>query len=206
MGVPLPPLPRLADEVFWEPGGPSVIDVLATEHRRLGALCDWLRDARTPARRREIADVVIATITRHLSAEEQYVYPSVRAVLPDGDGLADQEIDQDRALLRALRRLAATGPAQPEFDPLVAAVAELLARHARMSGETLLPRLLAAVSAEDLVRLGNRVEVAQEAAPTRPHPRAPAHPPWNKLVDPALGVLDKARDAITRRHTYPDDL
>jgi hypothetical protein len=199
-------LPRLADEVFWEPGGPSVIELLEVEHRRMGALCAWLRGTRSQARRREIADVVTATVARHLSAEEQYVYPSVRAALPDGDALADREIAEDRALLRTLRDLADADPAGPHFDQLVAALADALTRHSRVSGQALLPRLRAEVSDADLVRLGNRVEVAQEAAPTRPHPRAPATPPWNKLVDPALGVMDKARDALTGRPTYPDDL
>ncbi|MBX6721770.1 MAG: hemerythrin domain-containing protein, partial [Dactylosporangium sp.] len=58
----------------------------------------------------------------------------------------------------------------------------------------------------DLVRLGNRILVAEEAAPTRPPPRAPDRPPWNKLVDPVLGVADKLRDVLTRRVTYPADL
>ena len=27
-------------------------------------------------------------------------------------------------------------------------------------------------------------------APTRPHPGTPATPPWNKVVDPAVAVVD----------------
>jgi len=205
VGVPLPPLPRLAGGAFWEPHGRSVVDLLADEHRRLGGLCAWLAGARTPARRREIADVVTATVVRHLRAEEQYVYPSVRAVLPDGDELAEREVARDRALLRTLGDLASTAPGDPAFDRLVRAAAGLLAGHTRAAG-VILPRLRTEVDDEDLIRLGNRVEVAQEAAPTRPHPAAPATPPWNRLVNPALGVVDKARDALTRRRTHPEDL
>ena len=71
----------------------------------------------------------------------------------------------------------------------------------RRCEETLFPRLREAVSEADLIRLGNRVVIAEEAAPTRPHPGTPATPPWNKVVDPAIAVLDKLRDAVGRRAT-----
>jgi hypothetical protein len=62
------------------------------------------------------------------------------------------------------------------------------------------------VPIEDLIRVGNRFETAAEAAPTRPHPATPSSPPWNKVVDPAVAVVDKLRDAVTRRTTYAKDL
>lgn len=202
----LPPLPDLERDAFWDPGGSSIVDDLDTEHRRMGALCTWLAQTRNPSRRRQIADVLTATVARHLSAEEQYLYPSVRAVLRDGDALADREIARGRVLLRTLRRLADAVASGPDSNRLVRAVAEQLDRHARGAGERLLPGLRAAVSETDLIRLGNRAQVAREAAPTRPHPNAPAAPPWNKLVEPALGIVDKTRDALSRRRTYPEDL
>ena len=85
------------------------------------------------------------------------------------------------------------------------ATAGLLAGHTRAADLTL-PRLRTEVDDADLIRLGNRVELAQEAAPTRAHPDAPATPPWNRLVNPTLGLVDKARDALARRPTYPEDL
>jgi hypothetical protein len=45
------------------------------------------------------------------------------------------------------------------------------------------------------------VLIAEEAAPTRPHPGTPATPPWNKVVDPMVGVVDRLRDAVDRRTT-----
>ena len=69
-----------------------------------------------------------------------------------------------------------------------------------------MPLLVRMASVEDLVRLGNRVESAKEAAPTRPHPGTPATPPWNKVVDPAVAIVDKVRDVVGRRTTYPQDL
>ena len=150
--------------------------------------------------------MLTATVTRHLSAEEQYLYPSVRSALPDGAPVADREIAADAALLRALMELSGTATGEPEFDRAVAEITDRLARHTRVAAAEIFPALRAVATEADLIRLGNRVEIAEEAAPTRPHPDTPATPPWNRIVEPAVGVVDKVRDAVTGRQTYLEDL
>jgi hypothetical protein len=191
--VNLPPLPPVGGETT----GRNVVDVLAEQHRELIGLADRLAaDDRTD---RRLADVVIATLSRHLSAEEQYLYPAVRTAVPGGDGLADRELAEDHELLVLLQRL-------DRGEPATAEVAEAVRRHVAADAEELLPLLTQMVPVEDLIRVGNRIELAEEAAPTRPHPGTPSTPPWNKIVDPAVAVVDKLRDVVTRRTTYPSDL
>ena len=183
--VPLPPLPPVAPDA--RPGGRSMVDLLIAEHRGLVELSARLSDPVT-------ASVFTAGLVRHLSAEEQYLYPTVRAALRDGDRLADTEIEADAALLRSLRLSAfpdtATG----------------LRGHVERCHTRLFPALRAVLDDAALIRLGNRVLIAEEAAPTRPHPGTPFVPPWNRVVEPAVGVLDKVRDALTRRPTRAEDL
>jgi hypothetical protein len=183
-----------------------MVDLLAEEHDQIVALCAELTDEVTPDRRSQVAEVLTATVARHLSGEEQYLYPTVRSALPDGGSLADREIAADAEVLRTLRELAGVTPTETRFDQLVGEVAGQLRRHAETASTEIFPALRAAASDSDLIRLGNRVEIAEEAAPTRPHPDAPATPPWNRVVEPALGVVDKVRDAVTGRRTYVDDL
>ncbi|MGW4943469.1 hemerythrin domain-containing protein [Actinoplanes sp. NPDC004185] len=201
MSVQLPPLPPVGGETT----GPNVVDLINREHRELLTLCEELTgDGTDPARRRTVAQVISAGLSRHLSAEEQYLYPAIRSTVPDGYALVDREIAEDRALLEALRLLEA---ADDEGRPDRAAdVCRRLTRHADAAAGELLPMLLQMAPVEDLIRLGNRVELAEEAAPTRPHPGTPATPPWNKVVDPAVAVVDKMRDMMSRRTTYPRDL
>lgn len=213
MTVPLPPLPSFGDEWHTPPAGRSIVDILAEEHHRLRGLCTRLdRLARRGARAGGVCDVLTAGVVRHLSAEEQYLYPTVRAVLPDGHLIADREIVADDEMLRTLRRLATRSAgsggraADPAYQGLVRALCGQVTRHAHRADRQILARLAAVCSESDLVRLGNRAEIATEAAPTRPHPSAPSRPPWNKLTDPALGVVDKLRDALSGRATYPTDL
>jgi hypothetical protein len=174
---PLPPLPGgLAAEV--RPGGRDILDLLDEEHRLLDALCARLAEGGP------VTGVLTATLSRHLSAEEQYLYPAVRAVVAGGAALADAE----SATLR-----------QPDVVPAVRA-------HIDRCNRLLFPPLRAALDENARIRLGNRAVIAAEAAPTRPHPWAPRTPPWNKLVDPLVGVLDKARDAATGRATRVSQL
>jgi hypothetical protein len=186
----LPPLPPTGGEIT----GRNVLDVLAEQHSVLVTLCERL--VAEPGDKR-LADVVVATLSRHLSAEEQYLYPAVRRVVPDGGRLADRELAEDRELLLLLKDLANAGPER---------LTEAVRRHVATDEAELLPVLAQMVPVEDLIRVGNRIEMAEEAAPTRPHPGTPSTPPWNKLVDPVVAVADKVRDAVTGRTTYPRDL
>lgn len=197
----LPPLPPVGGETT----GRNVVDVITGQHRELLALCDRLTGS-SGAERSRIAQVVVATLSRHLSAEEQYLYPAVRKVVPDGDLLADRELAEDHQLLVTLKRLDGARPEDPAFGELAAGVTEAVRRHVDADAEELLPLLTQMVPVEDLIRVGNRVETAEEAAPTRPHPATPSRPPWNKIVDPAVAVVDKVRDVAGRRVTYPRDL
>jgi hemerythrin-like domain-containing protein len=176
--------------------GRNVVDVVAEQHAELLRLCSLLQAAPDD---RSLAGVVIATTSRHLSAEEQYLYPAVRLVVSGGDDLADRELAEDRELLVTLQRLE-TG------EHVAAELTAAVRRHVEADAEELLPVLTQMAPVDDLIRIGNRFETAEEAAPTRPHPGTPSTPPWNKVVDPAVAVLDKLRDAVKGRVTYPKDL
>lgn len=178
--APLPPLPPLPGGLAAgaRPGGRDLLDVLDEEHERLAALCARMADGDP------VAGVLTATLSRHLSAEEQYLYPAVRAVVPGGAALADAE----SAALRG----------STEVVPAVRA-------HIDRCTRQLFPALRAALDETARIRLGNRVVIAGEAAPTRPHSWTPSRPPWNKLVDPLVGVLDKVRDVATGRPTRVSD-
>jgi hypothetical protein len=50
-----------------------------------------------------------------------------------------------------------------------------------------------------LVRMAKLTRQAKQAAPTRPHPKAPDTPPANIVTGAMTGMLDKARDKLARR-------
>lgn len=188
----LPPLPPVGGEAT----GRNVVDIVTQQHDELLDLCELLESTPHDGR---LTGVVIATLSRHLSAEEQYLYPAVRLVVPGGEEMADRELAEDHGLLVTLKRLS-------DGEPAAADLVEGVRRHVAADAGELLPVLTQMAPIDDLIRVGNRFETAEEAAPTRPHPSTPSTPPWNKVVDPAVAVLDKLRDAVTGRATYPKDL
>jgi ribosomal protein L31E len=201
----LPPAFRVTDDDV-RPGGRSMIDLLVDDHDEVMTWCEQLAGSSEGRSARRLVDVLVATVSRHLSVEEQYLYPTVRQVLPGGADLADRELAADTAILEALRRLHRTPVTDAAFPAAVETVRRQWRRHSRCANREVFPGLRDRCTGNELVRLGNRVAIAQEAAPTRPHPATPTTPPANKVVDPALGVVDKLRDALTRRVTWPEDL
>jgi hypothetical protein len=202
VNLPLPALPDVvpAAEPAWVPTGRSIIEVLSEDHDQMLALADELDDDNTArSRRRQIVDVLVAMVSRHMAAERQYLYPAVKIVLAGGRELVGDEIAIEQALQRELAGVT-------HLERAAHLIRDHVRRHTGVAGQTLLPSVAAALSQEELVRLGNRVQVVQEEAPTRPHPHLPTSPPWNKIVDAGVGVLDKARDALTGRPTHPEDV
>lgn len=201
---PLPPLPGEGEDYQYRPAGRSIIAVLTDEHLQLEALSAELVGSLPP--RHDLADVMTAAVTKHLSAEEQYLYPAVEALLPDGEEIVAEEIDHDTSILRKLAMLETVQPPSRSFHDLAEAIDDELLRHGQTCATKIFPRLSELASEADLIRLGNRVEIAAEAAPTRPHPEVPSRPPWNKFAAPAVGLVDRLRDSVERRRTFPEDL
>ncbi|NLU79635.1 hemerythrin domain-containing protein [Micromonospora sp. HNM0581] len=193
MSVHLPPLPPTPGDEY-QPAGRSIADIVAEEHRQLLHLARRLIEpGPDPEHGR---DVLVAALSRHLSGEEQYLLPAVRHAVEGAHPLVDEVVAGDVELLRALQGLT---------DDDLPDVAARLEAHAR-TVDPLMQRLCTAATDEELIRLGNRLEIAEEAAPTRPHPAVPHSPPWNRIVEPAVGVVDKVRDVLAGRQTQLGEL
>ncbi|GAB3852149.1 hemerythrin domain-containing protein [Dactylosporangium cerinum] len=137
---PLPPVPGIEDDDV-DFGGDNMLDLLDEDHRQLTSLCERLvaPGAQEKARAQDIEDVLVATLARHLSAEEQYLYPTVKAVLPDGAPIADQEIAADAELLIALQQLHVTSAADEAYRTVLDAVATHVRDHTHRTGEEVFP-------------------------------------------------------------------
>jgi hemerythrin superfamily protein len=180
----------------------DLISVIVTDHREVEAVFAELESRQgSPEHRRDLADHAIAELVRHSVAEEQYMYPAARELLPDGDEIADHELEEHAEAERVMKELDGLDADDARFDELLAKLMADVRHHIDDEEEDLLPRLQAACSQEQLEDLGAKVTRAKKLAPTRPHPSAPDEPPANKLLAPGAALVDRMRDALTGRST-----
>ncbi|GIH12850.1 hemerythrin domain-containing protein [Rugosimonospora africana] len=187
----------------------DVIDMLSQEHREIEELFVRLdelaatRDAPDSdgerAEARVIADQAITELTRHWVAEERHLYPAVRENVPDLEQVADRELAEHAKAERNMKALERLDPDDEEFWIRTEVLIGLVRAHIQVEEDQVFPGLRDAVPRELLVELGGKVERAQRAGPTHPHPAAPDRPPGNRLVDPATGLMDRIRDAVSSR-------
>ena len=179
----------------------DVIAILTRDHRDVQALFDEL--TRTgygtdPKHRKDLVDRVTIELVRHATAEEQLFYPAVRLNVDGGADLADHEIAEHAQIERSLKELAGMQPGDEAFEPTLQHLIALVNAHIAEEEQILFPELRAVCTPEDLVAIGKMVATSKKIGPTRPHPGAPDTPPGN-LTAPALGLVDRIRDAISGR-------
>lgn len=180
--------------------GGNVIQELTADHREVDALFAQI-EALPPAdpERRELADRITVELVRHSVAEEQYLYPTVRRYVDDGDDLADEEIAEHGEVERMLKELEDCRPGDGRFDALITGLRNSVTAHVDDEENRLFPLLAEVCSATALEDLGEKVRSAKEHAPTRPHPSAPDTPPANKILAPGTGMVDRLRDMLGGR-------
>ncbi|WP_447002085.1 hemerythrin domain-containing protein [Saccharothrix isguenensis] len=179
----------------------DLVRVITADHREVERLFRELESGQgTPEHRRALADHVITELVRHSVAEEQFMYPAARKVLPNGDEVADHEIEEHAEAERVMKELEGVEPTDPRFDELLIELMREIRHHIKDEEEDLLPELASRCSAEDLQELGRKVIAAKKVAPTRPHPAAPDRPPANLLLNPGTGLIDRLRDALSGRN------
>lgn len=186
-----------------ETGGTDVIALLVNDHREVEGMFHQLENtARGDVElHRKLSSQVIAELVRHSVAEEQYLYPAVRKVVPDGDEIADHEIEEHSEAERTMKRLEAADPETnaDDYQQHLHTLISEIRHHVEEEEKDLFPKLSAHANTRELEDLGAKLARAKDRAPTRPHPSAPDTPPANKLLDPGAGLVDRVRDALSGR-------
>lgn len=182
--------------------GGDVIKELTTDHREVDEIFERMNALPSgDGQRKDLVDDVTIELVRHSVAEEMYLYPAVRQHLPNGDQLADKELEDHAGVERILKDLERKSADDADFDRLVTSLQEEVTEHVRDEEGRLFTMMREHCPQSALDELGEKIRQAKKTAPTRPHPNAPTTPPANKLLAPGAGLLDRARDAFTRRGT-----
>jgi len=178
---------------------PDVIDLLEHDHREVEEMFAEFDKATDPKERRRIADKIIIELVRHSEAEEQAVYPAMKKALPDGDQLVEHEIAEHSEAEEVMKKLDGMDPEDAQFPVLMAQLKTAIAEHIKEEETDAFPRFRESVDQDELDKLGTVVQGLKKIVPTHPHPKAPDHLPFNALLGPGAGLLDRVRDLLTGR-------
>jgi hypothetical protein len=139
-----------------------------------------------------VTNLVIAE-SQHEAIEEQFFWPPVRDALEDGDELAKHAVAQEQQGKVLLQRLEDGSPGEPDYQQALQQFVAVGRAHIAYEQDVVWPRFAAAVSQADLDRLGERLETAKKAAPTRPHPATPPTGVVQKTAGLGAALADHAR-------------
>jgi hemerythrin superfamily protein len=139
-------------------GTADMITVLVDDHRAVERIFTELEGGEgDPAHRRALADRAFALLQRHVSAEDEYLYPTVREAVPGGDALADRELREHASALESMRSLRGVSAADPRFDRLLREFIVDIRGHLAEEETNVFPRVREACSERELTDLASRV-------------------------------------------------
>jgi hemerythrin-like domain-containing protein len=183
----------------------DVIEVLEHDHREVEQMfseLESLRGAATEdaqARRKDLADQVTIELVRHSVAEEVLVYPQVDSkVSAEEAERARREHAEAEETLHRMEKLDADDPA---FDDELATLMREIREHIAQEEGEMFAHMRQVIDADELRKLGARVEAFKKVAPTRPHPNVPNEPLPRLAAGPAASLFDRLRDLATGRGT-----
>jgi hemerythrin superfamily protein len=179
----------------------DVIEILMEDHReveRMFAELEGLDDSeQNAARRKQLVEQVTIELVRHSVAEEAEVYPAVKSKVSEEE--AERAKHEHAEAEMTMKRLERLKPDDPSFNAELLLLMREIREHVAEEENEMFPHMRSIFSPDELIELGRKVELTKKLAPTRPHPSAPDAPPGDKILGPVTGLLDRMRDAISRR-------
>ncbi len=186
----------------------EAFEILGRDHREVRRVLAELEEGPTAASGADEAQLLARTKavqqliideSGHEAAEEQHFWPTVRDLLPDGDYLADEAIEQEQAAKEVLAVLDRLSAGDAEFEPMLAAFTIAARAHIAFEETQVWPGLREVITHVQLEVLADDIAEAKKRGPTRPHPGVPASPDVLRRAGPAVAAADRLRDRATGR-------
>lgn len=173
---------------------PDVITFLKGQHQEIRHLFQQLRAP--GADRTELFPCLVRLLAVHETAEEMVVHPQARRAA-DGAAVVEARLDEESKAKQSLADLERRGVGDPGFATELAAFEQAVLEHAEREEREEFP-LLAGADDEVLRAMTAQLQLAEDMAPTHPHPHGPESALGNMMVGPFVSVVDRVRDALRR--------
>lgn len=140
----------------------GVVTLIKEDHRKLEAVFKKLESE--PEDVRGLLQQVAELLIPHSKAEEQVVYPAIKATAPDEREDVDDGIAEHHHVEETLEQLLGGDPEAPGADGLIAAMIGEVRHHVEEEEQQILPAFAKAASNQQLSDLGEQFTAAKERA------------------------------------------
>lgn len=141
----------------------GVVTLIKEDHKKLEAVFKKLESAEpadTPPLLKQVEELLVP----HSKAEEQVVYPAIKATAPDEQSDVDDGIAEHHHVEDTLQQLLAMDPEEPGADGLIAAMIGEVRHHVEEEEQQILPTFAQEASNDLLSELGAQFTEAKEQA------------------------------------------
>lgn len=176
-------------------GAEDVVTLLKAQHEQIKELFQRIADSTGEPREQAFTDLR-RLLAVHETAEEEVVHPRARWRLTNGDALVNARLHEEQDAKEALSVLEKLDVDSDEFNRLIDQLRADVVAHAEAEEREEFSSLRDALDDKQLERMRRAVELAEKAAPTRPHPGVELAG-QNVMVGPFAAMVDRARDLIT---------
>jgi hemerythrin superfamily protein len=173
----------------------DVVDIIKTQHKEVERLLTAVASGSGEALEASFCDLR-RLIAIHETAEEEVVYPVLRATGDKGTKVVEARTTEEAEGVKVLGELEALGTDSPEFAPKFEKFRKAVLEHASNEEAEVLPLIEKTQNAERRGQMGETFRRAEAAAPTHPHPHAGTSAVSHLVTGPALSIIDHVRDAI----------
>ena len=171
----------------------DLVEVLLEDHKAAKALL--ARVGAVGEDQSALFDELVHDLVGHEVAEEEIVYPALRAEVPSGDALAEPRIAEQQKAEELLAKMEGMDRSGADFAQSLAHLRDEVLAHAQAEETEVFPELRQHLSDERSAVLATAYRTAKATAPTHPHPHAPNTPPGNIAAGGIAAVADRVRDA-----------
>lgn len=175
---------------------PDAIEMLKRDHRDVEGMFHQYERAQDPDEQTRIAHQVVHDLAVHGEIEELRFYPRMREVLPNGDKLADEAINEHVEAKQTMNEIDSMTAHDDGFHQRMTELIAEIRHHVEEEETQMLPAIRDQLSTQELGDLGAKMENARSMVPTRPHPNAPTSPGAKAAAGPPVALVDRIRDAI----------
>jgi hemerythrin superfamily protein len=174
------------------------LKLLKADHRTLERLFDEVLATSAKSKKHMIVRKIVKDLSIHTTIEEQLFYPAVRDAVREAEEEVLEALEAHHIVKWVLSELERMTPDDERFDAKVKVLSKTVTAHVKDEEDRLFATVRESMDKKALRELGLALEAAKKVAPTHPHPRAPDAPPGNFVAGIGVGLVDRARDAVSR--------